>query len=267
MNETLTAETIDLPVETEAPAVTQAEGTAPEAAATPDPPAKPAHEPWYQQRIRAQAAKLAFESGERERVARELDVTKAALARYEAQQRAQNPETPQPPQQPAATLTRADVEARAAELAEQRASASDFNQQCNSAYEAGQAAFPDFGAKLAEFNHLGGLGQHIDFVKDVISLPNGAHVLYALAGDLDHAAHVLALPPRQQAMALATLSTNLAGSAPVATATTAARAPVTASKAPPPIKPIAGRASGGSGDVFDTKQSMSDWVKAFDKKN
>jgi hypothetical protein len=271
MSETLTPADMAAP---SAPVV--ADTPAPESQTTetveaqPEPAPKPTHEPWYQQRIRQQAARVAAETSRAERVERELEVTRAALARYEAQQRGQQtqdnvPGQPQPA--PPVGLTERDVEARAATIAAQRADAASFNAQSNAVFESGTASYPDFAAKLAQFDNLGGLGSHIEFVKDVITLPNAPQVLYALASDLDHAAHVLALPARQQAMALATLSNHLAGSAHAATPAAPAAIPtVTASKAPPPIKPIAGKAAQGPADIYDKNISMEQFIKMRLKK-
>jgi hypothetical protein len=223
---------------------------------------------WEMARIRVVTARLAAEAKRADDAARELDVTKAALARYETQQRGQQPQDNQSQQAPAQSVsTERDIEARAAALAAQRVEANDFNSRSNAVFESGTASYPDFAEKLTQFDNLGGLGQHIDFVKDVIDLPNGAQVLYALASNLDQAAHVLNLPARKQAMALATLSNHLAGSAPAATqAAQAATPPATASKAPPPIRPIAGKASQGPADIYDPKISMSDYIKMRTKK-
>jgi hypothetical protein len=267
MSETTSAPAPDEPavLPAETPADTPAEG------AEPEPEAAPKREPWYEARMRHQAAKIDFAERERERVARELEVTRAALTRYEQQQRGQTPpqgQDNQPGGQQAQGYSQADVEARAAQLADERTTANDFNSRCNATFEAGKAAYPDFADKLGAFQNLGGLGQHIDFVKDVISLPNGPQVLYSLASDLDQAAYVLGLPPRAQAMALANLASNLASSAPVArSATVTAQAPVTApSRAPPPTKPIAGKASQAPADIYDPRISMDAFIKARSKK-
>jgi hypothetical protein len=235
--------------------LTEIPGAAPEVVETPEAP-KPAHEPWYEQRIRAQAAKLAHEQTKREAAERELQSLRSSTQ--------QSPTTQVTPQQQAAGLTQADVEARAAELTTQRADAQSFNAACNTTFEAGKAAHPDFAEKLRGFEHLGGLGSNIEFVKDVVSLPNGASVLYELAGDLDHAAHVLSLPARQQAMALATISTRLAASPAPATPVTP---PVAVSKAPPPPKPLAGRSTTAGGNIYDPNISMGEYIRLRGIKN
>ena len=274
MSETLTAADMAAPepevVETPAP-----EGQAPEAQPEPQTeaqPEKPKHERWFHQRLRAQNAKIADLGEHGKRIAQELEIARAALARYEAQQRGQSPQDNTPGQHPQtqAGLTERDVESRAAALAAQRAEAADFTSRSNAVYEAGTQAYPDFAEKLGQFENLGGLGQHIEFVKDVIDLPNGAQVLYALANDLDQAAHVLALPPRRQAMALATLSSNLASSHPATSVAQVAAAPapavVVASKAPPPIRPIVGKAAQGPSDIYDKNISMEQFIKMRSKK-
>jgi hypothetical protein len=254
------------PVPASDPAPTEATETTEEGEGEPEPapvPEKPKHEPWYQQRIRAQAAKLAYEQTRAETAEREREALRTQLARFNGQQQGQVPQD-NAPQQPVQTPQ--DIERIIAEREEGR----QFNERSNAVFAEGVASNPDFAAKI---NDLGQIGveqpKYVEFLKDVITLPNSAAVLYTLASDLDHAAHVLSLPPRQQAMALATISASLAAGAGTPQQAVQATTPppaVTISRAPAPVKPIAGRSSASTGDVFDTKQPMDAWVKAFDKK-
>lgn len=173
----------------------RAEGTAEPEADQPELPK------WVQRRI----DELTRKRHEAERKAQELadrlsrfnqgpgESGEAAQAEAETAIRQENP-----------TLTQDQVKAEAARIvAEQQ-----FNNDCNSAFEAGAAKFTDFERTVQKFQNLGGLPQ--DFITDALSAGNAHLTLYHLGRNLDEADRVMSLPPRQRMAALARLSDKLA---------------------------------------------------------
>ena len=189
--------------------------------------------PWFQKRI----DELTREKWEARREAQ------AATALAEAL-RSQKPDDGTPPAIPQTDLD-AMVTRRAAEMREAEA----FNEACNTTYQKGKEALPDFDDAVKGYQLLGGLDDRREFLEAINSLPNGSQIFYHLGKNLDEGAHVLSLSPVKMALELTKLSQKLSKAPPV-------------SKAPAPIKPLGGSASH---DGDPEKMPMSEWVKWREK--
>lgn len=146
----------------------------------------------------------------------EADKLRQELARLRGER---GPETPD-----------AQVERLANERAEQIATQKQFNAQCTEVANAGNKAYPDFRAKMqAMWDGINGGYVAVPLVEAALEAGNAHAVLHWLGSNLDEAERIAALPPSRQGAAVAKIAAKIA--APK----------VTASKAPPPIKPIVGR--------------------------
>lgn len=189
--------------------------------------------PWFQKRI----DELTREKWEARREAQ------AATALAESLRN----RTPDDGSQPA--IPPPDIDAlvtkRAAEMREVEA----FNEACNTTYQKGKEALPDFDEAVKGYQLLGGLDGRREFLEAVNSLPNGSQIFYHLGKNLDEGAHVLSLSPVKMALELTKLSQKLSKAPPV-------------SNAPAPIKPLGGAANH---DGDPEKMSMADWIKWREK--
>lgn len=134
------------------------------------------------------------------------------------------------------------IESKAKEIAAQQA----FNARCNTVYEKGAQAFPDFDRALSNLKMVGGLTK--ESLESIIESDMPERVIHHLGSNLDEAARILELSPVAQARAIAKLEVKLSTPAPK---------PV--SKAPAPIEPVGGR------QVTDTGLSddlpIDEWLK------
>lgn len=206
---------------------------APEEAATTQPD-EPKKRPWFEKVI----ADKSFEAREYKRQNDDL------RARLQAQQPAQQEHQQQ---QPTGMVREADVE----RLVEQRATAREFNDACNSTYDAGVSKYADFDEAVKTYSLLG--GPPPAFLEAVTSLgkDDGAKVFYDLGKDPDEAARIMALPPVKMAMALAKMASAASKAIPV-------------SKVPDPIRPVQG--SNTRSDSEPDAKNNADWIKWFKAK-
>lgn len=143
------------------------------------------------------------------------------------------------------TLTQADVDARATQIANERVKQTQFDDACNKAYEQGKTEFKDFDQALGNFAMLGGLPK--EFLDIATKIPEGHKVLYALGKNPEEASRILALPALDMALEVARLSEKVAkpSAKPV-------------SSAPAPIEPIDGTARVESDP---DKMSTAEWMR------
>ncbi|MEN6549713.1 MAG: hypothetical protein ABFE07_27025, partial [Armatimonadia bacterium] len=133
-----------------------------------------------------------------------------------------------------ATLTEAEVEARAQAKAEQIAEQRRFVESCNELAKTGSKEFPDFNTKIADLQRLvdkddpSSIARYNEMLQAVLATENGHEVLYRLGSDLNKAAQVLNLSGARLGVELARLGAT-AGEAGTVTS------------APPPLKPIASK--------------------------
>ena len=192
---------------------------------------KPKRTPWFEKRM----AEITREKWEARREAEEL---RAQLSRF------QQP-VEQDPNQPR-QLTEADFQRAVEAAAAQKLSQSQFDAECNAAYQKGAKEYADFDTALSNFRMLGGLPPHM--AEAAIATGEGHKVLYALGKDPDRAAEIMSLPPVRMAVELAKL----------ANAPAKAAAPKPVSNAPPPVRPVDGAAR--ASDNPDS-MTMDQWVQ------
>lgn len=217
----------------EAP-VPEAEKPAQEAAeappeADPEPEAKADPEPdEFEKRI----SRMAFEKRAAEKAVRQL------------QERLDRLEGKAPPLEKDAEFEQ-QVEIRAKQLAAQNA----FNERGNQVYRDGVKAFPDFDSKLAALNELGGISPQL---QDAACEAGDAHkILHYLGKNLDEAERIMKMPPAAMGAALAKIDGKINTPSP----------PKPQSKAPPPIKPLAGK---GTLELDDEKMPLAEYMKRED---
>lgn len=192
---------------------------------------KPKKTPWWQKRI----DDITREKWE---ARREAEAYRAALDSLNRGQQDQNPD----PNQPAKALSPAEIDRLATEKAKEIAAAAKFNEDCNSVYEKGRDAFPDFEEALGNFRLLGGLRQEV--IEAAMATGEAHKVLHQLGKNPDEAARVMNLPLPRMAVELAKLATAAPKAKPV-------------SNAPPPVRPV----DGGSRVLDDPERmSMDEWV-------
>lgn len=196
-------------------------------------PVDPPKVPWAQRRI----DELTFQKHEAQRQAQAKDETIAKQQlEIEALKAGKAP----------TGVGQAEIEARAAEIAEQRVAVDVFNKQCNDVFTTGAESYSDFKDSIKEFDKLGGLKP--EFVACVLEVEAPHKVLYALSKDLDEASRIMALPPLRQVAALQKASIKLGGEAP----------PIT--KAPKPPTTVGGLGGGGAGEKNPDEMSMGEWM-------
>jgi hypothetical protein len=200
-------------------------------------PEEPKRQPWFVERIARQREQLAQERQQREELA-------ARLARYEQQNQQQLNDPNALRQAPTPEQLQQMVQTEAARIAEQQV----LREKLTSFDTTGRKEFPDF---VDRCNTLASLGaaENPAFMQIVTDLDDGHRVVAQLAQEPEKAMQVLSLPPLRMAAALAKLS----GQAPK---------PPPVSKAPPPVKPVAG-STRVEGDP--DKMSTQDWMKWAEK--
>lgn len=187
---------------------------------------------------------------------RERDVLRQQMAEIQAQQRAAQP--PQPGQPPADAVEEAKRQLRMEQ--EMR----DFNARCNATADRGRAEYGDTAFKEAvDALNAVGAGNRKDFLDTVTEIPDGHRVYPALAADLDRAAEILRMPPPRMILELIKMASE--APQPSAEPQGAAQEPAPVSQAPPPIRPIRSGGTRPQSNSTDTKQSMSDWLRARDR--
>ena len=199
-------------------APTEPETPAPE---SPNPTTKP----WFYDRI--------------DTLTRRLRETEKALAEAKA------PVPEQQAQIPAGTYTQADLDRRAAELADMR----DFNTRTNAVWNEGLRTFPDFQANVAQLQQVAGGELPVGFVMTLLDLDAPVKVLQALGKDPETAYQILSEP------SVAKLATKLAKYE--AKLTTAPKI----SSAPPPVAPkAAAGAARATANVYDEGLSIAEFM-------
>lgn len=189
---------------------------------TPEPPKEP-REPWFQKRINELTWKARDEERKRQALEAILQAPKEA------------PETPAP------NLDEL-VQQRAAAIAAQRTMA----EAAERTYQLGKEKHADFDSAVQGLSQVADLSQAPHFIEAITKLQNGAEVYYHLGKNLDEAGHVLSLSPINMALELARLSASLGK-------------PVSVSKVPPPVTPVAASAAASTGLADDLP--IEEWMK------
>lgn len=150
---------------------------------------------------------------------------------------------------PAAAGDDAELERRVNERATAIAQQRMFEQTCNQVASSGRKEFPDFDAKLKNWEMIGGIPQHV--FDAAIAAGNTHEVLYALGSKPEEALRIAGLSPIEAAIAIAKMP-PLARSA----------APAPISSAPDPT----GRARGTNTPAKAIEDmSMDEYMAYMDK--
>jgi len=219
----------------------QAAIPAPEAVVAPPPKPTPVSPPpeWATRRIDdLTRARREAEEG-RDAATREVERLRAQLMTGAAQAPAPTVAAPR-------AFTADDVQRQAVEIAAEHA----FQQELAGVNAKGVDAFPDWAQRLQQFSPLGGIARSA--MEAMTELEDPHRVLYALAGDLNEAGRIMALPPARQAVALARFASKLPTPPAVVPAV---------SKAPAPVAPVVGGAARGDARVDDPTISMEEFVR------
>lgn len=225
-----------------------------------EPEAKKPRVPWQTKRIDQLTARAATAEETAAAALAEAAETKRRLEAYEALYGKDG--TPAAPAaEPAApsgvdgagrqVFTQEDVQKEAARIA----GLQDLNRRCEGLFKEGTEKHgEDFQKRVNAAGQAFGadLRQRTDFFEALTALPNGADVYHQLTGDLDHFAEVLAMPPVQMGMELASLATK---------ASTKKAPPVSA--APAPIVPVEGA---GGNELPDDKVDMGTYATRFEER-
>lgn len=188
------------------------------------------------------------ENREKWEARREAELLRQRVAEYERQQR----QAAQPAD---------NAEERALQRFRLEQQQQDFNRQCNEVYRRGQAEYPDFDEAVRSLNATG-WGNRPDALAMLTSMPDAHRVYRELAGNLDNAGRVLALPPMQMAMELARMASRApAAAAQDAPQPTQSLPPVT--QAPAPIRPVGGTTRAPERPL--DKVSMAEFIRRRDR--
>jgi hypothetical protein len=128
-----------------------------------------------------------------------------------------------------------------------------FNEQCNTLYNAGCAAHPDFPQVLTQLRQMVGGQLPREFVEAAMKTKSPHEVIYALGKDPAKASSVMELDPYQQIAEMAELAYTMRGKS-----NGSAQAP---SSAPPPVGGHLGANTNARPiSLDDSSLSMDQWV-------
>ena len=187
----------------------------------------------------------------------QIQQLQAELAQYRAQQ-VQQPggEGHQPIHQPQ-QQHQPDLRQQAQEVLRMER----INARCDDVVDAGEAAYPDFKAKVVELSHelplfgQGGAPQPI--LEAILEADNPAALIYHLGSDPDLAAELADLSPRQQMRRLMKIEAQLSADPTKQPSASAQQPPRDLSKAPPPVNP--NRAASGSPSKDPAAMTDAEW--------
>lgn len=203
---------------------------------------------WAEERLASMRRKL----GDEER-ARAL--AEARAQELEAKVAAKPEGTPTPQTQ---GYTEAQLNARALELSARMR----FDEACNNIARQGAAKFEDFGAVVGNFGkYLGDIPPA--FVEAALETDDAAATIYALGNDMAEATRIAALSPARQAAAIVKFASKLGKEESKPNPAPSAQTP--AARAPAPIVPRVGSASGPRNTpvrLDDDNTDIGDWMKA-----
>lgn len=231
------------------------------------PPAKPARVPWHTKRIGQLTGETRQAQEEAAAARREAEEARRQVAAYQALYGTDGVPAAAPAAAPAASpapAAAAPASGRTYTAEEFQAAVADqarlqtLNQTLEGWYAQGVEKGGDkFKADIAAAGQaFPQLGQRRDLWEALAALPNGGDVYATLAGDLDHLAEVLEMPPVQLGMELAKQSAALAKPASRGAAPPISRAP----KPPATVE-------GQGGSQFDPDTAgMDDYYKDFERR-
>lgn len=133
----------------------------------------------------------------------------------------------------------------------QQRAAEAYNERANHIYSEGVKQFDNFDGALQD---LGAAGLDNAHLQELVEFDNAAHMVVALADDLNRFDEILSMSPARRAIALAKLSAKLEIQAEKPKVE---HKPTT--KAPAPHKPI--QAGSGAAEIDTSKISFADYAK------
>jgi hypothetical protein len=220
-----------------------------EARGEPAEPEKPARIPWQNKRIDKLTAEAKAQQERADRLEREAQEARDRVASYEALYGKPDGAAPAPAGGPR-TYTELELQAEAARIA----NVNRLNERIEGVFDAGvKAKGTEWNARVQQAAQAFGadLQKRPDFFEALTALPNPEAIYFELAGDLDHFAEVLAMPPVKMGMELASIAHR--ASSP---------RPPNVSRAPAPITPLDGQAPE---DIAMDKLPMDDYVRVREK--
>jgi hypothetical protein len=181
-------------------------------------------------RVAALRARLGAAERERDRL--------AAEAEFWRNQQPRQPETPPTPEQQHQRLV---AEIRTQEAARMRA---------ERFHEDGRAEFPDWGQRCSDLMQM---GADPEFAALLVDMPGGAKVAAALAKEPEEVQRIAGIATeRGRAVALGRFAATLEQG------NGAARPPAPVTRAPPPIRPVTGRAAPQFNEYTASAQELAD---------
>jgi hypothetical protein len=250
----------DPPAGEASPAGDETPSDPPAAGDTPPPPAEtpsdpPAHKAdWRDKELTRRKRRLDEEVAAREALAAENQRLKDLAESIARQQQPEGDETP--PRQPNGgerSYTRAELEAEAARMAEQRAQQLDFQRTFNNIYQKASGTYgkANVDASIARISEMGGLD--VDHLNMVMATDNPEKVLYELGSKPEEFQRIMELPFNRRVAELVKMGLK-----------TEAKQPVI-SRTPAPVDPISG--NGGPVDNrYSDKVSDNDWFQAEERR-
>lgn len=142
-------------------------------------------------------------------------------------------------------LTERAVQERATALAAQKA----FDSEALKVLEAGRKQYTDFDASIKNFEEINGITNQM--IEASMDAGNAHDIIHYLANNLDEAERIKTLPLHKMGAAIGKISAKVA-----------APPPKPQSKAPPPIKPLAGTSRS---EPTLEKMSMAEFIANQDK--
>jgi len=133
-----------------------------------------------------------------------------------------------------------------------------FTEACNRTFQAGKDEYPDFDDAVSNLSRVGASQsgeKWRDFLDAVATVSNGHRAYYELAKDPDEAARVMNMSPVGMATKLLELSRGRDAGAQAFNN----RSNALSSRAPPPIRPIGGRATPPPADL--ERVPMRDFIR------
>lgn len=211
-------------------------------------------------KLQARYDRLTRERYEERRRADDLQAQMAEFQRQQAE-RARPPGTPPDPFEQGRQQGRQEAQSR--QLEEQ------FARECNDLFAKGQQEYGEGMFAARDAMNAVGWGSRPDALAALTQLDNGHQVYRRLAGNLDEAARILALPPMRMAMELTRMSNSMrtVSAAALAPANDNSLEPVETevSRLPAPRRIVGGNSPRGELRLDDPKLPMADFIRRRDK--
>lgn len=193
---------------------------------------------------------------------RRADDLQAQFAEYQRQQaeKARPPGTPPDPYEQGRQQGRQEAQTRQME--------EEFARQCNDLFARGQQEYGEGMFAARDAMNAVGWGSRPDALAALTQLDNGHQVYRRLAGNLDEAARILALPPMRMAMELTKMSNAMRSVIPPPANDNnqlGDTGEVPVSRVPEPRRIVGGNSPKGEMALDNPKLPMADFIRRRDK--